>query len=302
VLATSAIPEVILNSFGSGLQKLIEEAVGQKLQFLENKEKELQEREEKVRHVLENIELRRQGQVTLRVGERLFYTTADVLLSRKDSYFHGLLNPEFEKTKTSDGIYFIPRDGDVFAYVLEYLTYGELLQPIAESSQLVKLVADADFYLLSGLKAQAQEQLKNLESKASGLHKTGTVPYAKLEGTGLGGSGQYWQWNIKSLNNDFFSLSTGTYNNDTLTIKQAGTYSLSSRATVNISSNYQLSLYLNGAEVARVYSYGNGYQTLHINDVFAFKAGDRIQISQTYNSSPLNGALYNQLSVVYLSE
>jgi hypothetical protein len=114
-------------------------------------------------------------------------------------------------------------------------------------------------------------------------------------------------------------MSTGSFTNDTLTIKkvhqepalqvslsfcQNGTYLVTARTSIHASGTYSASLFLNGQDVAKTFSNGTSgqpnSQTTQINEVFSFKAGDRIQIYQTHNSSSINGIPNNQLSVVYL--
>jgi len=112
-----------LGDFGTGLQKLIDETVKTKMNEIDEREKALIEREKKMQQFFESNHTK--GQIRIRVGDRLFYTTSDVLLSQKDSYFSGLLNPQFAKPE--DGIFFIAREAAVFEFVLEYLLYGQLV-------------------------------------------------------------------------------------------------------------------------------------------------------------------------------
>jgi len=91
-----------------GLETLIHRALAQKSEELDTREKLVTEREKKVDHILKNVQT--QGCVKLQVGSVFYDIAADVLLSNKESYFHGLLNPKFSQDKE---VHFISRDGDL---------------------------------------------------------------------------------------------------------------------------------------------------------------------------------------------
>jgi len=170
--------------------------------------------------------------------------------------------------------------------------------PISDESMLRKLSLDADFYLLPKLKEHVDELLTE---KTSPLSK---AIFAKFDNASHGASGQFWQWNgTKALHPDFFSLTTHTHTNDSIIVKQEGTYMVLVRtAFVNTTNKMYLSLYVNGTDVARCYNCTNinYYASTSINEVFQFKANDRLQVFQTHNNSPLNGSLNNQFSVLFL--
>ena len=84
-----ALPNAILGEFGSQIQSLITKVVGKKTKELEAKEKELKAREEKVIRVLNNQHVK--GKIKIQVGDREFFTTADILGSVKETYFTGRL-------------------------------------------------------------------------------------------------------------------------------------------------------------------------------------------------------------------
>jgi len=67
--------------------------------------------------------------VRLNIGGKLFYTTPDTLRSRGDNFFTGLLSGRISSTKDENGAYFIDRNGDLFAPILDYLRSGELIIP-----------------------------------------------------------------------------------------------------------------------------------------------------------------------------
>ncbi|KAJ3193797.1 EF-hand domain-containing protein 1 [Irineochytrium annulatum] len=100
--------------------------------------------------------------ILLRVGDRLFHTSRDVLLSHSNSFFSGMLSDNF-KTNGADEPYFIPRDGDVFEHILRFLVYDDL--PPLSDFMLRQLIKDADFYGLDALK----EKVAGLEGATAGV-------------------------------------------------------------------------------------------------------------------------------------
>ncbi|KAJ3194750.1 EF-hand domain-containing protein 1 [Irineochytrium annulatum] len=121
----------------------------------DSREKELVEREQE----LSKREARIKGfwttdntnceQVVIRVGQRLFYTSRDVLLSQPDSYFSGLLSDKF-KRKDGDEPYFVPRDADSFEEVLRFMVYGRIVSSLSDGMKY-RLERDAEFYGLPAL-------------------------------------------------------------------------------------------------------------------------------------------------------
>ncbi len=94
-------------------------------------------------------------------------------------------------------IYFIPRDGYVFQYVLEYLLYGQLLG-FYSIEMLRKLEIDADFYLLPQLKEAVIEKRKRLQMENAAYQRGKPVVYCKLTGGHSDESYPYedfsWYW------------------------------------------------------------------------------------------------------------
>lgn len=288
----------------------INKSVVEKTKELDTKEKEILAREEKVEKVLGRLS-KCKNKVTLRVGDQLFYTTSDVLRSVKDSYFCALLNPDFGEPE--EGIYSIPREAEVFKYVLEFMIYGQLISELEDRNVLKKLVVDAEYYLLPQLKEQAEKQLKQHAEKQ--LREQSAKPnpvggagvgaiYAKFVNGIHGGTGQYWQWHsTQACNPTFFTLSTQHYANDTITVLAQGTYLVMVRTACRDSGNGNyMALYVNGADVARTYSGINtNYSTSQqVNEVLMLKSGDKIQVYHTYSSGPINSNPHNQFSIVYL--
>jgi len=164
---------------------------------------------------------------------------------------------------------------------------------------LEKLIIDAGFYLLPGLKEEAEAQLETLSTTHKAPHQ-GIV--AKLTGGILNQNGGSWAWNTTiHLPVDYFTLSPSK---DTITIVQAGVYMVLCRtAFTNSSNGVYMSLFANDVEIARCYNCFNTNYTAstQINEVFNFQANTRLRITQTYNNGPTHGDPINQFSVLYLS-
>jgi len=260
--------------------------------------------------------------VKLRVGEREFFTTESILSSVKDSFFCGMLNPNFGKSQAAirakssqskeekkdnapsssldqddtetTSEFFIPRDGNVFAYVLEFLTYKDIFSPVTDAGMLRKLAIDADFYLLPNL----VEKVKALTGDRKEA-KVPTIPIVKVASTAGCTNGSYWNWNITEVPP---TATHFTVSGQTITINKNGTYHVMIRTAGAGSSNgYYMALYVNGSDVARCYNCdGNGYYiSWEINEIFSFKATDRLQVYHTFTSS-INSQQCNKMSIVCL--
>jgi len=142
----------VLDEFGTRLQNLFDQTFADKSKELTERERIVSEREAKVDRVLANTSFK--GNIRLQVGQITYYTRVETLQKAPYSFFTGLLNPDLN-IDLKEPI-FIDRDGEVFKYVLEYLTYGKLVSQIENDGVIQKLLLDADYYLLPGL----EEQLK----------------------------------------------------------------------------------------------------------------------------------------------
>ncbi|KAI6193538.1 hypothetical protein M3Y96_01028800 [Aphelenchoides besseyi] len=102
--------------------------------------------------------------VQLNVGGARFATTKSTLISREpDSFFTQLVQaddvgdlPEPWRSaacRLDNGAYFIDRDGDLFAYVLDYLRNGKLLLP-DNFKEIARLREETSFYQLVGMNQQ----------------------------------------------------------------------------------------------------------------------------------------------------
>jgi len=100
------------------------------------------------------------SRITLNVGGKLFTTTKDTLLSRRDSFFYAMLSSGQWFPDESDGTYFIDRDPDYFHIILSFLRTGNVFG-ILELNDLQRkaLKHEADFYCLSDLMNGVEQQL-----------------------------------------------------------------------------------------------------------------------------------------------
>lgn len=82
--------------------------------------------------------------VKLNIGGRIFCTTKSTLSSKGENFFTSLLSGRFSSQKDETGAYFIDRNGDYFAPLLDFLRTGDLLLP---TNTTFKMIAkEADFY------------------------------------------------------------------------------------------------------------------------------------------------------------
>jgi len=191
----------------------------------------------------------------------------------------------------------IPRDGKVFKYVLEYLTYGALLSEISEG-MLRKLVIDADFYLLPQLKEQASNLLKegkkDREESKKILYKAQSTTYC--------GNGGIFNWNLPTS----VPASHFDHGDQTITIKQEGTYQVIVRyafqCSTHGSGSANIDLIVSGSVVARNYHGQNdGYQqSRSLTEVLTLKANDRIQVRYYSNSNSLSDQYATAITILLL--
>lgn len=115
--------------------------------------------------------------VKLNVGGTLYLTTADTLLSIKDSYFTSLLSGRFQASKVEDA-YFIDRDGLVFRYVLDYLRNLVGYQCPTDLDLLIQLEREADFFLLPELKELVNKEIKKYQERDKvEVHQVATLKF-----------------------------------------------------------------------------------------------------------------------------
>jgi len=281
-------------SFGEGLQSLINKAVGEKLKELDAREAAVKERERRMKEVFENeISVEK---VILRVGSRKYVMHPSVLLSRKDTYFTGLLSPEVKKPSSETKEFVIPRDGDVFAYVFEYLTYGKLLSDLTPVTR-EKLMIDADYYLLPELKEQALKAKSPIEFKSD--IKNAMRPCLQVNSSSGATSGAYWNWNVVKINTPlgFFTIS-----GNTITVVYSGIYQVNVRVSNQSNTNGECSsLYVNGTETARSYTTASGagfYATATINEILSLSAGATLQVYNNSRGTPVNDHCCNSLNIL----
>ncbi|PFH36377.1 K+ channel tetramerization domain-containing protein [Besnoitia besnoiti] len=103
--------------------------------------------------------------VVLNVGGRIHETTAETLLSIPESYFSGLLSEGWRAANKAcgrDDTIFVDRNGDRFAYVLDFLRDGVLLCP-RDKLLLQGLRLEAKFFALEPLLSEVDRLLEQIE-------------------------------------------------------------------------------------------------------------------------------------------
>jgi len=263
-----------LAQFSDQLKDLLRNTIEKQTRELDERERAIAEREQKFEEYLRHQHSSRK--VVMRVGQEVFYTASDVLLSQPDTYFHGMLNPEFRQEE--DGTYFIARDGQSFGYVLEYLTYGELHSSV-DAAHCGKLRADADFYGLPGLR----EAVDRLTPPLSG------PPQAMWQSTMQACHNSPIKWNVSVIdaNPSLFTLSEDLTQ---ITVNKGGTFLVFGKVSGNPNNgSVGIHLYQNASLVDTVY--GTSYEgspypfTYTINSVVIAKASDTLSVKNLTGQS-----------------
>jgi len=261
-----------LGQFGDQLKDLLCKTIEQQTRDLDERERRVAEREQKLEEYF--AQQHSSCKVVLRVGQRQFWTTSSVLLSRPDTYFHGMLNPEFKRE--DDGTFFIARDGESFAHVLEYLTYGEIsLDP--DSPLLGRICADADFYGLPGLR-EAAERLS-----------AGRLSHGMWQSSVSAAHNSLIKWDVTVVEASPWLCSLSE-DMTQVTLTRDGTYLVSVKVTSNPhSGNQGIQLCLNSSVVDT--AYGTSYEgcaclfTYSLTSVVTATAKDAVSVRNFTSSS-----------------
>jgi len=280
----------VMSEFGQGLEALLNRTLAKKGEELDAREKLISEREKKVEHILKNVQT--QGCIKLQVGSVFYYIAADVLLSNKDSYFHGLLNPKFSKDKEE---HFISRDGDIFKYVVEFLTYGKLISNLLPEER-EKLAIDADFYLLPSLVQEIKDLPPIPKATTSTAKKLCLIKLC----SNAAAANTVIQWNSVEINgpNSHF-----THNGARITINETGLYEVHVQAgRTNSTNGYYLALRKNGTDTAHSYqSEANShYNTASMHEIMAINKDEYLEVYHGGNTAIYGDALANKITVLFL--
>jgi len=89
-----------------------------------------------------------QDPIILNVGGERFSTSLSSLRSIRGSFFEKMFRVGANTTIGADGTYFIDRHPSSFGYILDYLRNGDLLIKSNDQSLRMKLLDDAEYYLL----------------------------------------------------------------------------------------------------------------------------------------------------------
>jgi len=174
-----------------------------------------------------------EGKVVVKVGNKEFHTTSDILCSKDDgSYFSALLR--FPGKRESDGSFFIPREPELFDYVLEFLIHGRLF-PIKDERLLLKLAEEANYYALPTLGILVEDQLNSLQLQNQPREPVQQIlklkfPTEKKDVWIENGHG--WLWVVKKTNNDVFSFTKRDNYVSQIFFKKSGKYFLKLKAHV----------------------------------------------------------------------
>jgi len=273
----------ITDTFGEGLEKLIQSTLKAKTSELTKREKELEERERIVNEMVDNVKCSEQEIIELRVGQIVYHVTAKTLLKHRDSYFYAMLNSE------ATGERFIDRDGSLFKYVLEYLRYGKVSSTLT-NSQAEKLKLDSVFYNLPGL---VQDRNENLEAPKD-------LPKSVKFVSTSGGTNANLNWNYSNMKNTKFAHCL----NDTITVVQPGMYLFFIRSIAKGGDNDgHILLNINGNPVARsrnTVQAGGYFMSLQISEVFNIDAGAALTVFQHAAYGASNEQYGNVFTIVKL--
>jgi hypothetical protein len=280
-----------MDKFSDNLKSLIETTLSQKTAEIEERERLVAIREANIDHIMKNNHIR--GRIKLQVGSVVFDTSADILKRDDYSYFHGFLNPEFNQGK--DGL-FIARDGEVFKYILEYLTYGKLLSTITDPGLGEKLRLDAEFYLLPGL-------LQQLPDRKDPEIPDNSRMWFRIRSKSSATNNTYFCWDTPDSPQFHSRHFTAADNNTAIVVKTKGLYQIFvSYGCVCSGNSHAVDLYVNDTVVTRNYhGQSDGYQQSRLlQHIHPIAAGDKIKVLYKSNSASVTDPLATSLTLLLL--
>jgi len=275
--------------------KRVNASLTEKMEEMDKREKFLNEKAVALEQFMKNSHTGKR--VMLRVGSGTYYTTADILGKIPNSYFTGLLSQEFKPDE--DRSFFIARDGGVFRYVLEFLTYGNLYTPFPDEGTRQLCLLDAKFYMLPEL-VKLVEDATTTTTAAAALVSPKPV-CAKYTSSLATTTEEFVVWDAEPLAGDSaYYMHAG----EVVSVLKAGTYLISIRVAGSHSdgSSLSLSLQLNGSEIANCYqAETNGaFCTSEINEIFALPAAAALRVQALMDGYSHSDAKCCVFSLLYL--
>ncbi len=160
------------------------------LEMLKVKEQEFKVTQEAFQENLarmKEINQIQENRVKLDVGGQHFMTSVSTLTSDPASLLATMFSGVHPITKSEDGTYFIDRDGRHFRLILNYLRDGstcdlESLRTNQNPALLPELLAEAEYYKISGLVQALQSILGNTDSESG--EQTTKKPLRRLYNKG----------------------------------------------------------------------------------------------------------------------
>ncbi|KAF0983699.1 hypothetical protein FDP41_007614 [Naegleria fowleri] len=125
---------------------------------IDNRMKELKKLEDDLNlkfKLMEENAKKARDVIKLDVGGKIFKTSKETLLSRKDTFFYAMISSG-KWLPDEEGCYFIDRNPKMFPYILDYLRYGKLDVHQLTTQQKAILAEEADYYLIPELATKTE--------------------------------------------------------------------------------------------------------------------------------------------------
>ncbi|KAK3239389.1 hypothetical protein CYMTET_50684 [Cymbomonas tetramitiformis] len=332
-----------LNSFKSQLDELISGTLEERCRELDERERNVQKREETITSVFESLKHATHEGISIVVGNTVYNTTRAILLSKSDSFFQGFLHAGAkplsgssskplsqqwlmlckehsqeelnDDNSSSDEKLFIARDGEIFHYVLEYLTYGDVFSPIPDKGTLCKLKKDAEFYRLPELSRLLEDKPTSEETLTASIQKA----TERAEAAAANAEEVLKSQLVRDISHYSCSsvMTSGykiwdqllcklgdvqlTLEGDNLIAEAGGTY----RVVVKVNgassgaNSDHIAIHVVKKELSRALVGSNsGYQnSFHLEDVFTLEPGEFFSVYQQINGKSACGRQNNTLIV-----
>ncbi|EFC36754.1 K+ channel tetramerization domain-containing protein [Naegleria gruberi] len=138
--------ESLKNQLDQGAKQLLaaQLSIEERISHLLKLEQEWSEKEK----LMEENANKAKSTIKLDVGGKIFKTSRETLLSKKDTFFYAMISSG-KWLPDEDGSYFIDRNPKLFHYVLDFMRYGKVDLSALDKSKRDLLREEADYYLIS---------------------------------------------------------------------------------------------------------------------------------------------------------
>eukprot|EP01083_Nonionella_stella_P071344 191570_1 len=217
--------------------------------------------------------------VTIKVDDRVFKTYRGTLTQIKGSFIQKLFGPHHHMIhRDSDGAYYLNRNPDTFAGVLDILRKrGAVATDFKITPTLYAALVEYGILKAFFPSFQLSELSIGCDEKKKGDYH---VVFQSFRSTA--NNGNYLRWNVDHLSNttlEHWKLNTN--DNSEIQFLKTGYYRIVFRCCVNYSSAAYVRMEVDGSATEYSYHYNNSsnhYKSHNFNDIIQFTEGQKLKL------------------------